>query len=161
MAQGYFLEDKACPGKQQNACFHMHFRDYPFNGGYAIACGIAQIVEYINGFHFDESQVDYLGSLKSANGEQMFDDSFLKYLRDLRLSVDIDAVEEGTVVFPHEPVLRVTGPILECQLIETPLLNAFNFQTLIATKSARICNAADCPVMEFGLRRAQGPAGAV
>lgn len=101
-----------------------------------------------------------MASLDAPAGGPLFDPAFLEYLRDLRLSVDIDAVPEGTIVFPHEPLVRVTGPIMQCQLIETALLNMVNFQTLIATKAARVCRAAKGrPVAEFGLRRAQGLGG--
>ena len=155
MAQGYFHNSNSC----YDACFYMFFRDYPFNGGYAIACGITQIIDYIENFHFNDEDVIYLKSLKDSKEKQLFDDDFLEYLSTLKLTIDIESVEEGTVVFPHEPILRVSGSILECQIVETAILNIFNFQTLIATKSSRICNAAKCPVSEFGLRRAQGDAG--
>ncbi|MFQ9179934.1 MAG: nicotinate phosphoribosyltransferase [Eggerthella lenta] len=101
----------------------------------------------------------YLGSLDAPGGGKLFKPEFLDYLRTFELRVDIDAVLEGTVVFPHEPLVRVTGPIMDCQLIETALLNCVNFETLIATKAARVCLAAQAPVAEFGLRRAQGAGG--
>lgn len=157
MAQGYFHNNKA----NQQACFYMFFRDYPFKGGYAIACGVEQIVEYIKNFKFNNNDIEYLKTIKNNDGTQKFSNDFLSYLKNLELCVDIDIVDEGTVVFPYEPVVRVCGPMLECQLLETAILNAFNFQTLIATKAARIVNAAGCPVAEFGARRAQGNAGAV
>ena len=157
MAQGYLDSGKA--GTQ--ACFHMTFRDYPFKGGYAIASGMAHLAELVEGFRFSEDDLAYLGSLPAPGGGPLFKPSFIDYLRDFKLSVDIDAVREGTAVFPHEPIVRVTGPIMECQLLETALLNCVGFETLIATKAARICLAAQAPVAEFGLRRAQGPAGGV
>ena len=119
-----------------------------------------QLAELIEDFRFTDEDVAYLASLAAPGGGTLFDDDFLKYLRDYRLSVNIDAVPEGTIVFPHEPIVRVTGPIMDCQLIETPLLNCVNFETLIATKAARVCLAAGGrPVAEFGLRRAQGAGG--
>lgn len=156
MAQGYWSSGKL----DEEACFHMYFRDYPFKGGYAVACGMAQIAELVDSFSFSEEDVAYLRTLQAPGGGAMFDEAFLGYLADFRLSCDIDAVREGTIVFPHEPVVRVTGPIMQCQLIETALLNCVNFQTLIATKAARVCRAAKgAPVAEFGLRRAQGLGG--
>ena len=156
MAQGYWDAEKA----GEEACFTMYFRDYPFKGGYAVACGMAQLADLVETFRFSEEDIAYLTSLDAPAGGPLFDPAFLEYLRDLRLSVDIDAVPEGTIVFPHEPLVRVTGPIMQCQLIETALLNMVNFQTLIATKAARVCRAAKGrPVAEFGLRRAQGLGG--
>ncbi len=156
MAQGYWRTGQ---GKTQ-ACFHAYFRNYPFKGGYAVACGMDQLAELIEDFHFTDEDIAYLASLEAPGGGALFDEGFLDYLRGYRLSVDIDAVPEGTIVFPHEPIVRVTGPIMDCQLIETPLLNCVNFETLIATKAARVClAAAGRPVAEFGLRRAQGAGG--
>lgn len=157
MAQGYISNGK----EDTDGCFYIFFRDYPFNGGYAVACGIAQIVNYIENFKFTDNDIEYLASIKGSDNKQFFKDSFLEYLRDMKLSLDIDAVAEGEIVFPLEPVIRVKGPILQCQIVETAILNAFNFETLVATKASRICNAAGCPVMEFGLRRAQGYAGGI
>lgn len=157
MAQGYFHNNKL----DMDACFYLFFRDYPFNGGYAIACGIEEIAQYLKDFKFTKEDTKYLATVKGTNGEPIFSKDFLEYLEGLKLELDIDCVPEGTVVFPHEPVLRVCGPILQCQLIETAILNAFNFQTLVATKASRICAAANCPVSEFGLRRAQGYAGGI
>ena len=157
MAQGYF--DNGMGDTQ--ACFHMYFRNYPFKGGYAIACGMDQLAELVEGYRFTDEDVDYLSKLNAPGGGKLFHDRFLSYLADFRLSVDIDAVHEGTPVFPNEPLVRVVGPIMECQLIETPLLNCVNFETLVATKAARVCQAAEAPVAEFGLRRAQGAAGGV
>lgn len=155
MAQGYWESGKAAT----QACFHMYFRDYPFKGGFAVACGMAQVAEIVDSFMFSQDDRDYLASLDAPGGGKLFKQEFLDYLADFRLTVDIDAVAEGTVVFPHEPLVRVTGPIMECQLLETALLNCVNFETLIATKAARVCLAAEAPVAEFGLRRAQGVAG--
>ena len=157
MAQGYREHGM----EKTEACFHAYFRNYPFKGGYAVACGAAQLAELVDTYRFSEEDVEYLASLPAPGGGKLFDADFIDYLADFHLSVDIDAVPEGTIVFPNEPIVRVTGPILECQLIETPLLNCINFQTLIATKAARVCREAQSPVAEFGLRRAQGPAGGV
>jgi len=155
MAQGYLEEGKT----DQRACFYMFFRDNPFQGGYSIAAGIAQVAELVEGFRFDDDDLAYLASIPAPGGGALFRDSFLEHLGNMRLSVDIDAVLEGDLVFPREPLVRVTGPIVQCQLLETALLNAVGFQTLIATKSARVCEAAGGGVAEFGLRRAQGPDG--
>ena len=158
MAQGYLDNGMG----NTRACFHMYFRDYPFKGGYAIACGMDQLAELVQGYRFSEEDIEYLASLQAPGGGRMFNDAFLQYLSEFKLTVDIDAVDEGTPVFPNEPLVRVTGPIMECQLIETPLLNCVNFETLIATKAARVCQAAgSAPVAEFGLRRAQGAAGGI
>lgn len=151
MAQGYYHNDKA----DTEACFHMYFREYPFNGGYAIACGLAQVADYIKNFQFTKADIEYLKSLN------VFSEDFLEYLLHLKINVNVDSVLEGSVVFPQEPIIRVTGSILQCQLLETALLNAVNFQTLVATKASRVVSAAECPVMEFGLRRAQGFSGGV
>ncbi len=157
MAQAYWKTGKT----DEQACFHMFFRDYPFKGGYAVACGMAQLADIVRDFTFAEEDLAYLASIPAPGGGAMFEPAFLDYLRTFHLQVDIDAVPEGTVVFPREPLVRVTGPILDCQLLETALLNCVNFQTLIATKAARVCLAAGTPVSEFGLRRAQGAAGGV
>ena len=156
MAQGYWETGQGAT----QACFHAYFRDYPFRGGYAIACGMDQLAELIDGFSFSAEDVEYLGSLDAPGGGRLFKPAFLEYLRTFSLRVDVDAVHEGAVVFPHEPIVRVMGPIMDCQLIETALLNCVNFETLIATKAARVCLAAHgLPVAEFGLRRAQGAGG--
>ena len=157
MAQGYFDNGMG----NTEACFHMYFRNYPFKGGYAVACGFDQLAELVETYRFNDSDIAYLAKLDAPGGGKLFHADFLDYLANFKLSVDIDAVHEGTIVFPNEPLVRVTGPILECQLIETPLLNCVNFETLIATKAARVCQAAGAPVAEFGLRRAQGAAGGV
>ena len=157
MAQGYW----ECGKADTQACFHMFFRDYPFNGGYAVACGMAQLADLVDGFTFSEDDLEYLASIPAPGGGMLFKPEFIDYLRDFKLSVDIEAVAEGEIVFPYEPLVRVTGPIMECQILETALLNCVNFETLIATKAARVCMAAEAPVSEFGLRRAQGAAGGV
>ena len=155
MAQAY----RKTNSSDLQACFYVHFRENPFKGGYTIACGLAQVLEFIAGFSYSQTDIDYLSTITTAAGEPLFEQDFLESLKDLTLTVDVDAVPEGTAVFPYEPLIRVTGPIAQCQLIETAVLNQFNYQTLIATKAARICEVAQGPVAEFGLRRAQGPAG--
>jgi nicotinate phosphoribosyltransferase len=158
MAAGYWATGRAA----QPAAFHLFFRSLPFKGGYAIAAGLGSALEWLADFHFPPGDLAFLGTLRDARDQPLFAPGFLDHLGELRLTVDLDAIPEGTAVFPHQPLLRVCGPILECQLLETALLNIINFQTLIATKAARICEAAQgAPVIEFGLRRAQGPDGAV
>ena len=142
--------------------FNLFFRKNPFSGGYTIACGIEQALELLENFHFEQSDIDYLAGLTSNNRQPLFDRGFLDYLGEMKFCCSVEAVEEGSVVFPHEPLLRITGPLMQCQILETPLLNIINFQSLIATKASRICQAAKGePVMEFGLRRAQGINGAL
>ncbi|WP_339727476.1 nicotinate phosphoribosyltransferase [uncultured Gimesia sp.] len=153
MAQGYWKSGRS----EREAVFHLFFRSNPFQGGYTIAAGLEYVLEYLKQFQFSVDDIEYLSQLEGNDGQPLFAGEFLTYLSELKLSCDLDAVPEGTVVFPHEPLVRVTGPILQCQLMETALLNLINFQTLIATKSARICAATGGdPVLEFGLRRAQG-----
>lgn len=155
MAQGYWEVGKI----DEQACFHMYFRENPFKGGFSIACGTAQLAEIVEGFNFSPDGIEYLASLQAPAGGPLFKKEFLDYLSDFKLNVDIDAVLEGSVVFPNEPLVRVCGPIMDCQMLETSLLNCINFETLIATKAARVCLAAQTPVAEFGLRRAQGAGG--
>lgn len=141
-------------------CFHAYFRGNPFGGSFSVACGLAQAIDYLRNLAFTREDTDSLAALTGRDGAPLFSEEFLAWLRDFRFTADVDAVPEGTVVFPNEPLIRVTGPIIDCQLVETTLLNILNFQTLVATKAARVCIAAgDDPVLEFGLRRAQGPDG--
>lgn len=143
-----------------DASFHMSFRRNPFGSGFSVACGLAQAIEFLERMRFAEEDLAYLATLVGNDGKPLFPSAFLSYLEGFRFSCDVDAVPEGTVVFPREPILRVTGPIIACQLAETTLLNIMNFQTLVATKAARVCVAAQGgSVIEFGLRRAQGPDG--
>lgn len=147
---------------QQEAVFHLTFRRAPFKGGYAIACGLESALELVEQFRFDAEDIEYLRTLTSADGKPLFDAPFLDMLGKLRLDVDIDAIAEGTAVFAHEPLLRVRGSVIGCMLLETPLLALVNFQTLIATKAARMAEVAGGdPILEFGLRRAQGIDGAL
>lgn len=153
MAYGYWKSGV----HRDQAVFNLSFRNNPFDGGYTVACGLGYLLGYLEGYRFETGELDYLAELRGNDRQPLFDEGFLRYLGDLRLSCDIDSVPEGTVVFPHEPLLRVSGPIIEAQILETPLLNIINYQTLIATKAARVCLAADGdPVLEFGLRRAPG-----
>lgn len=158
MAYGYW---KAGLNETQ-AVFHLNFRKWPFKGGYAIVAGLETAIEFIRAFHFSSSDLDYLATLTDPKGNPLFEKGFLKFLSEFEFACDIDAMPEGSLVFPYEPLIRVKGPIWQGQLLESPLLNILNFQTLIATKSSRICLAAHPdPVIEFGLRRAQGIDGAI
>ena len=153
MAYGYWKLGRA----EQEAVFHLFFRKPPFAGGYAVAAGIGTALEFLDAYRFEDTDISYLGSLTGNDDRPLFDREFLEHLKNLRLTCDIDAMPEGTVAFGQEPLLRIRGPILQCQLLETPLLNMINFQTLIATQAVRICAATGGdPVLEFGLRRAQG-----
>jgi nicotinate phosphoribosyltransferase len=151
MAYGYWKKKI----DQREAVFQLFFRKLPFNGSLAICAGLEQVVEYMQALRFSKEDLDYLGSL------QLFDKEFLEFLSALTITCDLDAIPEGTPVFPQEPLLRVQGPLLQAQMLESAILNIVNFQTLIATKAARIVSAAqEDPVIEFGLRRAQGIDGA-
>jgi nicotinate phosphoribosyltransferase len=153
MAQGYWKTGM----DQHEAVFHLFFRRNPFKGAYSVACGLAPAIEFLQDLGFDESDRAYLATLTGNDGKPLFEPAFLDYFGDLKFTCDLDAIPEGTIAFPQEPLLRVKGPLLQCQLLETPLLTIINFQTLIATKAARVCLAAQGdPVLEFGLRRAQG-----
>jgi nicotinate phosphoribosyltransferase len=153
MAYGYWKLGRS----EQEAVFHLFFRKPPFGGGYAVAAGLGPAVEFLEQFRFDASDLDYLATIAGNDGRPLFESAFYDYLANLRLTCDVEAMPEGTLAFGQEPLLRVRGPIAQCQLLETALLNIINFQTLIATKAARVCAAAgEDPVVEFGLRRAQG-----
>jgi nicotinate phosphoribosyltransferase len=158
MASGYWQL-----GMHENeAVFHLLFRKNPFKDNHALSCGLGSVIDYLEQWRFQADDLEYLATLKNSKQLPFFSPAFLDYLANLRFSCDIDAIAEGTIVFPHEPLLRIQGPLIQCQLLETALLNIMNFQTLIATKAARVCLAAgDQPVIEFGLRRAQGPDGGV
>jgi nicotinate phosphoribosyltransferase len=134
------------------AVFDLFFRKPQICSTYAVMAGTESVIDYINDLHFDTEDISYLRSLK------LFDEEFLSVLRDIRFTGELYAMPEGTVVFPYEPLIRVKAPIMEAQLIETALLNMVNHQTLIATKASRVAYAAgNDTVLEFGLRRAQGP----
>ena len=158
MAYGYWKSGKT----EQEAVFHLYFRKNPFKGGYTIACGLEYAVDYLENLKFTEDDLSYLGSLKGNDNRPLFEKGFLTYLQNMEFSCDIDAVPEGTAVFPNEPLLRIRGPLFQCQLVETPLLNMLNFQSLIATKASRLSIAAKGDqILEFGTRRAQGIDGAL
>jgi nicotinate phosphoribosyltransferase len=156
MAYGYWKAGKG----EDEAIFNLFFRKAPFGSGYTVACGLAPVIDYIDGYGFAAEDLAYLATLNGNDGQPLFEQAFLEYLAGLRLAVTVHGVPEGTVVFPQEPLLRVQGPLVHAQLLETALLNLMNFDTLVATKAARVCLAArGAPVLEFGLRRAQGPEG--
>ena len=158
MAYGYWKTGEA----QTNAVFNLFTRKHPFKGGYTIACGQAQVAELMSAFRFEDDDVAYLATLQGNDDKPLFERGFLDYLLAMQFECDVDVVAEGSVIFPHEPILRITGPIIQCQLLETALLSIINFQSLIATKASRVVAAAGGdPVLEFGLRRAQGPDGGV
>jgi nicotinate phosphoribosyltransferase len=153
MAYGYWKLGR----DGQHAAFHLFFRRPPFQGGYAVAAGLDAALDYLENLRFAPDDLAYLATLQGNDGRPLFEPGFLDYLGDLRFECEVDAVPEGTIVFGQEPLLRVCGPILQCQLVETALLTLINFSTLIATKAARVVRAAGGdPVIEFGLRRAQG-----
>ena len=148
MMQGYFKQTDA----NETVVFDMFYRNNPHGNGFAVCAGLEQAIEYIENLHFTEEDIAYLGSLG------LFEEDFLEYLRTFRFTGDVYAIPEGTVVFPREPLIKVIAPIMQAQLVETALLNIINHQSLIATKTERIVYAAQGDgVMEFGLRRAQGP----
>lgn len=156
MAYGYWREQV----HERRAVFHVSFRNHPFKGDFTIAAGLALVADYLQQFSFSAADVQYLGTLKGGDGRALFNETFLHYLQRLRFTGDVFAVPEGTLVFPHEPLLRIEAPLIQAQLIETALLNWVNFSSLVATKAARIRMAAGTDqVLEFGLRRAQGPDG--
>ncbi len=142
---------------EREAVFSVLFREHPFQGGYTVAAGLESIVEWIESLHFTEDDRAYLGKLTGNDSKPLFDPEFLDCLAGMEFACDLDAVPEGTVVFPRQPLLRVMGPILQCQILETAVLNLVNYQSLIATKAARVSIAArEDSVIEFGLRRAHG-----
>ncbi|MET0386267.1 MAG: nicotinate phosphoribosyltransferase [Polyangiales bacterium] len=144
---------------REHGVFQLFFRKLPFRGGYAVAAGLESAFEWLQDLRFSAAELEYLASLRGNDAGPLFDQAFLAQLRDLHLELAIDAVPEGSVVFANEPLLRVTGVLWHAQLIETALLNIINFQTLVATKAARIVQAArGRDVLEFGARRAQGDA---
>ena len=151
MAQGYFKRQRNTP-----CVFDMFFRRNPFKGGYAVFAGLEPLLEAIQAFHFEESDIAYLATLN------LFEDDFLSYLKDFHFSGSLWAMDEGSLIFPSEPIIRVEAPIIEALLLEGLILNTINFQSLIATKTARIWLASGkSSIMEFGLRRAQGADGAM
>lgn len=158
MAYAYWKREMA----DDEAVFHLFFRKAPFQGGYTIAAGLESVIDYIKKWRFQKEDIDYLSTLKTADGNALFEDPFLLYLEKLKFTGNLYAVREGEVVFPYEPLIRVEGSILQAQLLESVLLNLINFSSLIATKAARVVYAAGGdPVIEFGMRRAQGVDGAL
>lgn len=158
MGQGYFHSGL----HERRAVFHLFFRKNPFQGGYTVFSGLTQALDLIDRFTYTQEDIQYLSSLQGADGNPLFANDYLQYLLEMQISLTIAAPEEGRVMFPNQPLLRVEGPLLQCQLVESALLTLVNFQSLIATKAARICAAADGdPVLEFGLRRAQGIDGSL
>lgn len=158
MAEGYWRSGLA----DMEACFTSFFRENPYEGGFTLVCGTGQLASLVENFRYTQADIAYLGNLQAPGGGPMFSPEFLEWLSQWRPRVTIDALRDGDLAFPREPVVRVCGPIIDCQLLESPLLNLVNFETLVATKAARVCQAAQGrPVAEFGLRRAQGPDGAL
>ncbi len=152
MANGYFEKGY----KEKEACFDMFFRKIPDGGGFAIMAGVEQLIDYIKNLKFTQNDIEFLRSKK------IFSEDFLEYLKDFKFTCDVWAIEEGTPIFPGEPIVKVKGPVIQAQFIETMLLLTINHQCLIATKANRIVRAAKGrPVMEFGSRRAQGTSGAM
>ena len=148
MMQGYFRNEYA----NENVIFDAFYRKNPDGNGFSVCCGLEQVIEYIENLRFEKEDIDYLRSTGK------FGEDFLEYLSGFRFTGDIYAIPEGRVMFPREPVLKVKAPIMQAQLVETAILNIINHQSLIATKAARVVHAAEGDgVMEFGLRRAQGP----
>ena len=142
---------------EREAVFHLTFRKNPFGGGYAVAAGLEQAARFLEALEFTEEDVAYLATLTGNDDKPLFEQGFLDYLSTMQWRLDVDGIPEGTAVFPHEPLVRVRGPLLQAQLVETALLTIVNFQTLVASKAARVCAAAEGDgVLEFGLRRAQG-----
>jgi len=151
MAQGYWKNNR-----DERVVFEMFFRHQPFSGGYSIFAGLGTLLERLSNFSFSEDDIAYLKSL------EVFENSFTDYLKTFRFNGSLWAMDEGTVVFPQEPLIRAEGNLIECQIIEGVILNIINFQSLIATKTRRIWLASGKgQIMEFGLRRAQGPDGAI
>ena len=152
MGNGYFVSGM----QDRMTYFDVFFREVPDGGGFAIAAGLEQIIDYVQKLHFDEEDIAYL------RGRGIFDEAFLEYLRNFKFTGDIWAVPEGTPIFPREPIFTIRAPAIQAQLLETYLLLEFNHQSLIATKASRICRAADGrAVLEFGSRRAQGSDAAI
>lgn len=144
------------------AAFHIYYRKALFKGGFAVFSGLDQVLEILNNFKFTDEDISYLKSLKNSDDSDAFEEDFLDYLKTLTADIEVHAVEEGTIIFPNIPIVRVTGNIIVAQLLEACLLNAVNFNTLVTTKAARIAIAAkSSPVWEYGLRRAQGSEAAL
>lgn len=151
MSNGYFANNN-----KDIAYFDVFFRKVPDKGGYAIVCGLEQIIEYIENLKFNEDDIEYL------RNQKIFSEDYLEYLKNFKFTGDVWAIPEGEVVFPNEPLITIKAPIIEAQLLETAILTILNHQSLIATKTSRIVRAANGkPVMEFGARRAHGVSSAI
>ncbi|NRB62744.1 MAG: nicotinate phosphoribosyltransferase [Saprospiraceae bacterium] len=158
MAYGLWKREKS----ETPAVFHLFFRQAPFGNNFAILAGLDMVIDFLTEWHFSAAHIQYLGRLKGKSGDPLFPVAFLNYLQRLTFSGSLHAIPEGTAVFAHQPLLRVKAPLVQGILIESALLNMVNFSTLIATKANRIVRAAaGDPVLEFGLRRAQGLDGAL
>ena len=158
MANGYWRNGVA----DAESVFHLYFRRAPFKGEYAVSAGLQTALEFLQGLSLTSEDLDYLAEVPGNDGHPIFSHEFLRYLEALQFQCDVDAVPEGRIVFANEPLVRVRGPLVQAQLVETALLTIINFQTLIATKAARVAlEAGDDPVLEFGLRRAQGIDGGI
>jgi nicotinate phosphoribosyltransferase len=152
MAQAYYAKGMA----EIPAVFNLFFRKPPFGSGYTLVAGLEAVVDFIEHFRFDAEDIEFLRAQRDDAGLPLFTEDFLAYLAGLKLTLDLDALPEGTIAFPQEPLIRVRGPLAQAQIIETALLNMVNFSSLVATKAAQVVAAAQGPVLEFGLRRAQG-----
>lgn len=158
MAQGYYQANL----HKRRACFHLFFRKSPFDNVFSIACGLANIIEFIKNWKFSDEDIDYLQSLKTPSGKPIFIHAFLQELKNLQFTGDLFAIPEGQLVFAQTPMLRIEAPIMICQLLESALLNLMNYSTLIASKAAQLYLACEGdPILEFGMRRAQGLDGAL
>ncbi|MFN0118890.1 MAG: nicotinate phosphoribosyltransferase [Blastocatellia bacterium] len=158
MGQVYHAEAMA----EREAVFHYFYRANPFSGGFTVACGLELVVDYLTRLRFTDEDIAFLASIPGADGQPVFRREYLAYLLQLEFSCDVDAVPEGTVMFPHEPLIRVRGPLLQGQLIETALLTLANYSTAVATAAARVCHAAaGMPVLDFSARRAPGIDGSL
>ncbi len=158
MAYAYWKEGLA----EKESVFNLFFRKNPFGGGYTISCGLSYVIDFLEQFKFTSEDLNFIRTLQNQDASRMFEEPFIDYLGSMEFCCSLDAIPEGRVVFPHEPLIRVRGPIIQGQLIESALLNMINYQSLVATKAARIKEAAKGEqILEFGLRRAQGIDGAI
>jgi nicotinate phosphoribosyltransferase len=158
MAQVYWAKGM----DRWDSVFHYFYRTAPRGGGYSIACGLEYLVDYLSNLSFKQDDLDYLATIPGADGQPIFRPEFLNFLREFRFECDLRAVPEGTVVFPNEPIIRVSGPLLGAQIIETVLLTLCNYASAVATEASRICWAAgDAPVYDFSARRAPGIDGSL
>ncbi len=152
LTMAYAAWKEGIPARE--AAFALSFRKNPFKGGFTVAAGLESVVDLVEHWSYAEEDLAFLAQQRGRDGAPLFEPGFLEALASLRMDVDVDAVPEGTIVFPHEPLVRVAGPVIPAMLLETALLAVVNFQSLVATKAARVCIAARGePVLEFGLRR--------